>query len=848
MIDKIGNFLKLNHFSFEYQGDRINFFDEQTAVFLSAHYDELIRLIRQQLTLEASQQKKCAIKINNIVYELVITPIRPHNERFQIDACLATEQEESILIKTLVSESSDTFIIFNENARIKYCNKAVQEYLNKSIQEIYKSGREEYDFPDELIELWEESVLDCIRTGSEVRIEFQMPDEQWYDWLLLYRHVNGENLVFAYSRNITDQKLLTSQNQITKSNLMDALRIAKVAMWELNPHNRQFVLNEQFFLLFGEERYGQYISISFYDFIETHIYHEDKKAVESLFVQFMEDQDFDNDYLFEFRVNHKSEAVKSMLMSVHLRKSKQNELDLIYGTIQDITNLKEAEKELEQYRNRLETLVKKRTDELKKSEDRLTDALNLAKLGTWDYDFRTDTFSIEGAIPTILGLDREIDTNTFTMPFDDFRTYIHPDDWPVYYEAAIKAVKSLDTDYTDYLQYRVIRQDGEIRHLLISIKVEFNELTGEHYRHFGTMQDITDIKYAELENRRLTEIIEATPDIVAVFSTRQSVVYLNQSARRFYGISNEADISKLQLRDLVNKEEIQELRKFIKKAVKQGIWSGEFSYEGHEGEHIPVSQVIIAHKNSRNDVEYLSTILRDISQQKEIEKNLTYKNDELDTFVYRASHDLRGPITSLFGLLNIAKYEIEDSKSKEYMVMFDAQVNRLNNIINNLMELTKIKEKDVAHDLIDFEEMVKESIASFAQLKNYDSINFRIEIEADLAYHGDKSLLATIIQNLIENGIKYANAKVDSFVRIQIKRFVPNNTLHIKVSDNGQGIPEDHKEKVFNMFFRGNESATGTGLGLYILKNAVDKLGGKIRLSSEQKLGTVFSIFLPFDI
>src|SRR5690606_39346169 len=97
-----------------------------------------------------------------------------------------------------------------------------------------------------------------------------------------------------------------------------------------------------------------------------------------------------------------------------------------------------------------------------------------------------------------------------------------------------RALKTKDKDYLDYIEYRIIRSDGSVRNLYLSVKVEINE-QGRHTRHYGTIQDITAIRKTEQEKNRLTSIIEVTPDIVAILDSNGGLIYLNQSGRYFYG-------------------------------------------------------------------------------------------------------------------------------------------------------------------------------------------------------------------------------------------------------------------------------------------------------------------------
>lgn len=279
-------------------------------------------------------------------------------------------------------------------------------------------------------------------------------------------------------------------------------------------------------------------------------------------------------------------------------------------------------------------------------------------------------------------------------------------------------------------------------------------------------------------------------------------------------------------------------------AASEGIWKGETELANENNEVIPVSMVMVAHFEKDETINTFSVIIRDISAQKRTEQDLLFKNAELDTFVYRASHDLRGPISSLLGLYQIVQYEITDEKSLSFFNMFNKQILRLNEIILALINLTKIKESKSGEVQINFMDTINDAIDSFRHLSEFSNITFKIKVDVNQDFMSDKGMITTIIQNLVENAIKYSKRNTAAVVDICIEAH-PGNPLTIRVEDNGIGISDDVQVKVFDMFFRGNEISRGSGLGLYILKNAVDKLNGKIILKSKENVGTIFTIELP---
>jgi signal transduction histidine kinase len=241
---------------------------------------------------------------------------------------------------------------------------------------------------------------------------------------------------------------------------------------------------------------------------------------------------------------------------------------------------------------------------------------------------------------------------------------------------------------------------------------------------------------------------------------------------------------------------------------------------------------------SRTNEELHTTLETNKLQTKIIED----KNAELDAFFYRISHDLKGPISSLLGLSYLAKLDISDPRALEYIEKQHAQVERLNSIIRGLINLTKLNHAALQKEKIDFRRMIDDCILSFNAFPNFGRITFRKDIQEDLEFYTEWTLLNAILQNLIENAIKYSGEQ-SPYVRIAIHSF--SKGITIEVEDNGQGISEEHQPKIFEMFYRATQNENGTGLGLYILKRSVDRLKGNIDISSKLGVGSIFTVNLP---
>lgn len=222
-------------------------------------------------------------------------------------------------------------------------------------------------------------------------------------------------------------------------------------------------------------------------------------------------------------------------------------------------------------------------------------------------------------------------------------------------------------------------------------------------------------------------------------------------------------------------------------------------------------------------------------------KELEERNDQLDTFVYRASHDIKGPLKSMLGLAQLGLLETQDDMSKGYFEHILKSSKRLDDTLADLLNVVKMNHAEIEKNAIDFDFLLSEILSSFKHNPNYSRIKFDFNISNSLNFKSDKRQIYSIMQNLIENGINYCDwGKENSFITIHIQPF--QQGIKINYEDNGLGIAEEYQDKIFEMFFKINANSTGTGLGMYIVKTTVERLGGNIAIQSKDGMGTQFSI------
>lgn len=223
---------------------------------------------------------------------------------------------------------------------------------------------------------------------------------------------------------------------------------------------------------------------------------------------------------------------------------------------------------------------------------------------------------------------------------------------------------------------------------------------------------------------------------------------------------------------------------------------------------------------------------------------LTKINKELDSFVYSISHNLRAPLMSVLGLLDLSKNENNPVVIHQYHEMMKSSIYKLDETLKEILEYARNARQGLVVDAIDFTKIINDNFERMQFMPGYERIQKEITIQGDMPFYSDSYRLNVILNNLVSNAIKYADSSKEiSFVNITIK--VEEETAILIFQDNGIGIEENYIQKVFNMFFRATTKNEGAGLGLYIVKEAVEKLEGKIEVESRSGEGTLFRIQVP---
>jgi len=239
----------------------------------------------------------------------------------------------------------------------------------------------------------------------------------------------------------------------------------------------------------------------------------------------------------------------------------------------------------------------------------------------------------------------------------------------------------------------------------------------------------------------------------------------------------------------------------------------------------------------------VSIIIKDTTVAKKNAFKLKRVNKELETFMYRLSHDLKGPVASMVGLVTLAKKELSGKLAMQYCEMLEKSSKNLKEVLENLLDVTKIKTGDVKISEVSLLEVSKAVISRLEYRISRSSAQVSLPTK-DLTLKSDRIFISSILQNLIENAVKYGG-NADEKPKITISWEDKGGTIICHISDNGPGIHRNFRAKIFEMFYRANETKSGSGLGLYIVKSAVETIGGSISIKSEEHQGSTFIVELP---
>ena len=255
---------------------------------------------------------------------------------------------------------------------------------------------------------------------------------------------------------------------------------------------------------------------------------------------------------------------------------------------------------------------------------------------------------------------------------------------------------------------------------------------------------------------------------------------------------------------------------------------------------------IIEQKN--NDLEQVNNQLEHRVEQRTNElrktnERLKNSNKELDMFIYRAYHDIKGPISSIEGLCKLARVDLQSDDAKAYIEMFDKSSQQAKRMLSRILSIYDIRNTKIEPHRIDVNAMLHEIIEVIKTRSEF--YNFRVQTTGQHtdSFYNVGILMEISLRNILENAVRFSRHENDSFVEVQVCYYL--NRVEVMVTDNGIGIPASMREKLFSMFLRGDTQRSGTGMGLFAAKSAVERLEGTINYEETANYYTRFTLVFP---
>jgi PAS domain S-box-containing protein len=367
----------------------------------------------------------------------------------------------------------------------------------------------------------------------------------------------------------------------------------------------------------------------------------------------------------------------------------------------------------------------------------------------------------------------------------------------------------------------------------------------------------------------VSKVLDSAPDQILVLNAENRYVAFNRAHANLMRSLSGRDIRiGDKILEYLPRELVSQARKELKKAFASERYQKEITLPNKM--ILKTSFQVI--RDERNRVSGIAIFAEDISERKKTElklkalnEELTFqnwqlaareedlrmamdqlseRNFELDQLMYKTSHDLRSPLSSILGLVNLANLDPNPANLQQYLKKIEGRIKKLDEFISSMVNYARVNRGEITISEIDLERMVKAAIQELEYLDNFQAVKTSIIVNnGHVPFRNDHFLMNIIVGNVISNAYKYYNPEVDSYLRITID--IRESQATLEFADNGIGIRKEHQDKIFDMFYRATDRSQGSGLGMYIVRQAIEKVEGTISVKSTYGSGTSIRITVP---
>lgn len=738
------------------------------------------------------------------------------------------KRKEKANLKAQLENTGDSIWSVDKNYKILTLNSNFKKGFELAFGiELYERINIVEQLPDPYVDEWQTRYDRALK--GEV---FKVTDHFEFKSLPQYVEVSFNPIVLdneiigvsCFSRDITNQVLAENALKVSENRFKTlvanlpsvAFRCKVDEYWTM-----KFISKEI-------ENLSGYSSSEFVDnqvlpFVDI-IYEEDNEMVSDTIMDAVRNH---RSYSVEYRIVHKNGSIHWVHERGRGNYNIHNEIEWLDGVISDITSRKEAEEKLKESEQKFKSIFEN-TNSLIAIQD------------------NNKIYLVNKAWERITGYSAK-EANKLHP-----KELVHPQDREYFMDMSAKRLKG--EEVPENYHYHLVDKEGNEKWLDLSASVIYYE--GKN----STLiigSEITERKKADLQIKKLSAGIINTPSSIVITDIDGKIEYVNPFFSEFTGYSFEETKGKNPKMLNSGNNDPQKFKELWNTILAGEIWQGELENKKKDGTIYWESARIAPIFDEEGIIISFVAIKEDITEQKryqemieQSENDLRALNAKKDKFFSIIAHDLRSPLVGLVGLTDLLKdnyKELSEEKIQHYLKYANEASHNVFKLLENLLEWSKSQTGRVEFrpESIDITELIQDAfgVANIAaQSKNINLINYAF---SEIKLSADKNMVFTVLRNLISNAIKYT----PNGGRIEVDAKQKEQYMVISVKDSGVGIPLDKQVKLFkieeNYSTKGTEKEAGSGLGLIICKEFVEKHGGEIWCKSEEGNGSTFSFSLP---
>jgi PAS domain S-box-containing protein len=746
------------------------------------------------------------------------------------------------ITKKVLQQMSELIISVSAEGNILFWNQRCYELTGYTQDEVTTAGGLKQLFPDEA------SAEKNLRlfTGTirpkqfETRINAKDGSRKIISWKTIkpYEYISESPNWFA-GKDITEEYDTWKELQKTEQKLRQTQDLARIGTWEWEPGSGNLYWSEQMYKMFRTDPLD---SDSDAEKIFSALINE--LDLSKLIQGITEGAEkYQSKFTYEYPIVLNSSEERIMHLQGQIIYNDKGQIIRIFGTNQDITSIKRAEKSLINIRKSLEYAQK------------------ISKIGNIEYDPNDQSVYVSKEVKRIFGLDGEAE---FSFP-EHLKAYLENYDYDMlckFLQDTTNAPSTLNSDI------EVTSENGRQKILTVIGETYIDER--ERRIRSVIFQDNTELRLAinalQESNLKIQNILSSSPDTIIVFDPDFIIREINNAAEKIFGYSASQLLS-ASVQTIFAQTDYSDFTRTVNQmdSTYNTVKNREFDMVRASGDFFPaeISMALIP-KSEQGEKLYVS-IIKDITSRKIFEDNLNearQKAEEADklksAFLANMSHEIRTPMNAIVGFSNMLTDEdISEKEREEYSGYIASNSSILLTLIDDIIDISKIeagqlkiKQKTTTVAAI----MDEVTAPTKEHLKMYDKSDIELITDCDNALREtpiktDKTRVIQVLTNLLTNAAKFTEQGhilcKAGIVKIYDKKF-----LRFQVSDTGIGIRAENIDKIFNQFYRIEHNDVseyrGTGLGLALSKKLLTLMGGKIEVESEAGKGSTFTFYIPY--